>query len=128
MGTQNHPATTPRAPRRFLAACSAKLPCASNRHTMAIRRNKFSFRFAASLAGLPLVLSAEEASTQSIAGGDLADLNIEQLMEVKVDSVFTASRREQKTWEAPAPLSIVTRDEIKSFGYRSLANELTAVP
>lgn len=58
----------------------------------------------------------------------LADLSLEQLLEVKVDKVFTASRREQKTWEAPASVSIVTRDEIKSFGYRSLADVLRSVP
>lgn len=68
------------------------------------------------------VLSGDHSTT------NFADLSLEQLMEVKVDSVFSASRREQKTWEAPASVSIVTRDEIKSFGYRSLADVLQAVP
>jgi outer membrane receptor for ferrienterochelin and colicins len=54
-----------------------------------------------------------------------ADMSLEQLLEMRV---FTASRREQKTWEAPASVSIVTRDEIKSFGYRSLADVLRGVP
>ncbi len=67
-------------------------------------------------------------AAEGVDTNNLADLSIEQLMEVRVDSVSTASRREQKTWEAPASVSIVTRDEIKSFGYRSLADVLRSVP
>lgn len=59
---------------------------------------------------------------------DLSELSLKELLDVSVDKVYTASRREQKTWEAPASVSIVTRDEIQSFGYRSLADVLRAVP
>lgn len=77
------------------------------------------------IVGLWVVGVKAEEKAESSA---LADLSIEQLMEMRVDSVSTASRREQKTWEAPASVSIVTRDEIKSFGYRSLADVLRSVP
>lgn len=73
-------------------------------------------------------LVAEEVTPVVPPPPALGDMSLEQLMDLKVDSVFSASRREQKTWEAPASVSIVTRDEIKSFGYRSLVDVLRAVP
>lgn len=82
-------------------------------------------------ASLGLLLACAAAAAESpleMTPVRLGDLSLEQLMEVKVDSVFSASRREQKTWQAPAAVSIVTRDEIRSFGYRSLADVLNAVP
>jgi len=68
------------------------------------------------------------AAAPAAESQDLYALSLRELLNVSVDKVYTASRREQKTWEAPASVSIVTRDEIQSFGYRSLADVLRAVP
>ena len=57
----------------------------------------------------------------------LKELSIEQLMEVEVNTVYGASRYEQKVTEAPSSVSIVTADEIKKFGYRTLADILRSV-
>src|SRR5690348_9765215 len=52
---------------------------------------------------------------------DLADLSLEELMNVKVATVYGASRFQQNVSEAPSSVSIVTADEIKKYGYRTLA-------
>jgi len=77
------------------------------------------------------VRGAESPSTYSAAYAprmSLTDLSLAELLEVQFDTVSTASRRSQRIWEAPASVSIVTREEIKSFGYRTLADALGGAP
>jgi outer membrane receptor for ferrienterochelin and colicins len=49
---------------------------------------------------------------------------IEDLMDVEVQTVYGASKHEQKVTEAPASVTVVTQEEIKRFGYRTLADIL----
>ncbi len=58
---------------------------------------------------------------------DITDLNIEDLMKVEVATVYGASKYEQKVTEAPSSVSIVTADEIKKYGYRTLADILQSL-
>jgi outer membrane receptor for ferrienterochelin and colicins len=58
---------------------------------------------------------------------DLTELAPEQLMKIKVATVSTASKFEQKVTEAPSSVSIVTADEIKKYGYRTLADILRSL-
>jgi outer membrane receptor for ferrienterochelin and colicins len=51
----------------------------------------------------------------------------EKLLLQEIPSVYGASKYEQKVTEAPASVSIVTADEIKKFGYRTLADILRSV-
>lgn len=51
----------------------------------------------------------------------VADLPLEQLMQMQVT---TASRYAQTALEAPAAVSVVTADDIRLFGYRTLAEVL----
>jgi iron complex outermembrane receptor protein len=60
--------------------------------------------------------------------GDLTELPLEALMNLEVPKVYAASKLEQETTEAPASTTIVTSDEIKKFGYRTLADVLQSVP
>ena len=46
----------------------------------------------------------------------------------EIPSVYGASKFEQKVTEAPASVSIVTAEEIKKYGYRTLADLLRSVP
>jgi outer membrane receptor for ferrienterochelin and colicins len=59
---------------------------------------------------------------------DLTELPLEALMNLEVPKVYAASKLEQKTTEAPASTTIITSDEIKKFGYRTLADALESVP
>ena len=56
----------------------------------------------------------------------LRHLSIEELGSVKVDSVFTASKFMEKVTDAPSSVTIVTRDEISKFGYRTMADIMRA--
>ncbi len=76
------------------------------------------------LTPYPLLCSAEAMDSPD---NDLKKLSIEQLMEVEVDTVYAASKYEQKITEAPSSVSIVTAAEIKYFGYRTLADILRSV-
>ncbi|HJV65300.1 MAG TPA: TonB-dependent receptor [Geomonas sp.] len=49
-------------------------------------------------------------------------------MEIRVATVFGASRFEQKVTDAPASVTIITADEIRKYGYRSLAEILRSIP
>ena len=54
--------------------------------------------------------------------------SLEELVNIQVDSVFGASKYEQKVTRAPASVNIVNSDEIKKFGYRTLADVLRSTP
>jgi iron complex outermembrane receptor protein len=58
---------------------------------------------------------------------DLTDLTLEDLMNVRVERVFGASRRVQPTTEAPSSVTIVTAEDISRHGYRTLADVLRSV-
>lgn len=60
----------------------------------------------------------------SHAQDDIADLPLEQLMQMQV---VTASRYAQSALEAPAAVSVVTADDIRLFGYRTLAEVLASM-
>jgi outer membrane receptor protein involved in Fe transport len=72
-----------------------------------------------------LVSLASMAAQQSAATTDLATMEIEQLMNLKVT---TASRFAEKLSDAPGIMSIVTADELRRFGSITLGEVLQRVP
>jgi iron complex outermembrane receptor protein len=58
---------------------------------------------------------------------DLTELPLEALMNLEVPEVYAASKIEQKATEAPASVTVVTSDDIKKYGYRTLADLLESV-
>ena len=55
---------------------------------------------------------------------DLAELSLEELMAIPV---YAVSRYEQSRSKAPASVSVVSSDEIKKYGYRTLGDILTSL-
>jgi len=72
-------------------------------------------------AGIP-GLAQEDQSPST-----LLDMSLEDLMKVEVESVYAASRHQQKVTEAPASITVITSDEIQKYGYRTLADALRSV-
>ncbi|HUA38329.1 MAG TPA: TonB-dependent receptor [Candidatus Sulfopaludibacter sp.] len=58
---------------------------------------------------------------------DLTELSLEQLMQIKVPEVYSASKFEQKATEAPSSVTVITSDEIKHYGWRTLGDLLGSV-
>ncbi len=58
---------------------------------------------------------------------DLTELPLEALLEIEVPMVFGASKIEQKTTEAPSSVTVITAEEIKRYGHRTLADVLQSV-
>jgi iron complex outermembrane receptor protein len=57
----------------------------------------------------------------------LTQKSLEELMNIEVESVYSASKYSQKVTEAPSSVSIVTAEEIQRHGYRTLAEILGSV-
>jgi outer membrane receptor for ferrienterochelin and colicins len=76
---------------------------------------------------IALALAATARAQHAADDRNLADLSIEELMQVRVDSVYGASKHEQKVTQAPSSVTIITAEEIRRFGYRTLADVLRGV-
>jgi iron complex outermembrane receptor protein len=79
------------------------------------------------LACLTIQSPAYAAKSGDNAAWDLTDLDLQELMEIEVVTVYGASKFEQKITEAPAAVSIVTSSDIKRYGYRTLADIMQSV-
>ena len=82
---------------------------------------------------LSLNVSPVEARSQGIAETnqaqkDLSQLSLEELMNLRVETVYGASKFQQKVTEAPSAVTIITADEIQKYGYRTLSDALQSVP
>jgi outer membrane receptor for ferrienterochelin and colicins len=74
------------------------------------------------LSFLALVNSTLVLAQNTRPSTHLADMSLEELMSINVDSVYGASGFEQKVTEAPASVTIITSEEIQRYGYRTLAD------
>lgn len=61
------------------------------------------------------------------AAGDLISRSLSELMDIEVDTVYGASRYEQKVTRAPSSVTIITAEDIQRYGYRTLADILSGV-
>ena len=79
------------------------------------------------LACLTILNPVYAANNGDNATRDLTDLDLKELMEIEVVTVYGASKFEQKITEAPAAVSIVTSSDIKRYGYRTLADIMRSI-
>ena len=82
-----------------------------------------TFRYPLRAAALALAVLAP-AVTAGEADA-LADLGLEQLLGL---DVYAASRFPQPLAEAPSAITVVTSEDIRQFGYRTLADVLRSIP
>ncbi len=76
---------------------------------------------------LAAALWAHSEPSPPAATTNLADLPLEKLMDIEIPTVFGASKFAQKETEAPSTVTVIQSDEIKKFGYRTLADLLRSV-
>ncbi|HMC26542.1 MAG TPA: TonB-dependent receptor plug domain-containing protein, partial [Verrucomicrobiae bacterium] len=70
---------------------------------------------------LPFLLASAWAQSSSPPKTvDLTDLPMEALLNLDIPKVYAASKVEQKASQAPASITVVTADEVKKYGYRTL--------
>src|SRR5258708_3110336 len=69
--------------------------------------------------------TAQDVSSEGEKPKDTFELSLE---DIKRLSVSAASKREQLEWQAPASITVLNADDIKKFGYRTLADALASVP
>lgn len=84
-----------------------------------MKRTPVFWIFPRSVAVSVLLLASVPAYAE-----DLTSLTLDQLMGIEV---VTASKFSQKASEAPSSVTVVTADDIRTFGYRSLADILRSV-
>lgn len=70
-------------------------------------------------------MAAASAAAGAAAPSDLTSLSLEQLMSLQV---VGASKYEQRQADTPAAVSIITAQEIKAFGWRTLDEALASLP
>lgn len=73
---------------------------------------------------LALAMLRPLGAAQNSGGGNLAQLNLEDLLNVRVVS---GSRHEQRQIESPRSMSVVTGDEIRRRNYRTIPDALNSL-
>ena len=74
---------------------------------------------------LLLLLAGLCAQSKGSAQDDVSELSLEQLLTV---SIIGASKYEQKQSEVAAAVSVITRSDIRTFGWRTLDEALASLP
>ena len=57
----------------------------------------------------------------------LLDLSLSELSQIKIDTVYAASKFTEKVTDAPSSVTIVTGDQIQKFGYQNLGEIIRSV-
>lgn len=74
---------------------------------------------------LALALWLASSGSARAAGADLIDLSLEQLLEIPI---VGASKYEQKPADVAAAVRVISRQDIKTFGWRTLGDALSSLP
>jgi iron complex outermembrane receptor protein len=77
------------------------------------------------MALLALAVAQAFAARAATPPADLTSLSLEQLLEVKV---VGASKYEQRQRDVAAAVSVITRAEIRAFGWRNIEEALASLP
>jgi iron complex outermembrane receptor protein len=79
---------------------------------------------ALALAAAFPVLGQTDPRTADVELAQLTELSLEQLLDVEVTS---ASKRAQRASDAPASITVLTAEDFKTYGWRTLADALKSV-
>lgn len=79
------------------------------------------------IAALGVAALFRVTNAQGPDATDLSQLSLEELLQVRIESVTAASKRSQLTTDAPASVTVVDREQIQHLGYQTLADVLRGV-
>jgi iron complex outermembrane receptor protein len=80
------------------------------------------------LAWAPVVQAdADVQPGTGTAPTDLTEMSLDQLMNIEVESVYGASRDTERSLDAPARVTVLTSEDIRDCGYRTLSETLQTV-
>ena len=102
-----------------LASATLTGPAASAQEGMAVQDERRE--------EAPRPVKPEEQDRNFSSDRELRGLSLEELMEIEVQTVVSASRYRQKLSEAPSSVTIITAEDIRKFGYRTLADILKSI-
>jgi iron complex outermembrane receptor protein len=71
---------------------------------------------------------AQQTPATSTNSVEPTEISLEGLLKMEIPIVEGASKYKQKITEAPAFVTVITADEIKKYGYRTLADVLRSAP
>ena len=109
---------------RHFSSLRADASSVSNRSNQA----SIATRASGWLITILIIIGSSQVSAQERkTGPDLLDAGLEELRKVEVKSVYSASKYLQKVTDAPSSVNIVTADEIKKYGHRTLADVLRGI-
>ena len=74
-----------------------------------------------------VVLTIVNISSTEAESEDLFDMNLEELANLQVQSVYATSKHDQLTTKAPSSVSIITEEEIRRYGWRNFGEILNSV-
>jgi hypothetical protein len=106
-------------------------PSMNNRKPVWPEPAGFGFSFAVFFCLIVFPAFPGRADTNTTFAGpaqpeDLTQLPLQQLMQIEVPTVFSASKFEQKATAAPSSVTVITSDEIKRYGWRTLGDILAS--
>ncbi len=78
-------------------------------------------------ASLCLLISVANSRADGTNQPDLTALSLSALMKIQIPQVVTASKFEQPATEAPSSVTVITSDEIKRYGWRTVGDILESV-
>ena len=84
--------------------------------------------FGLALVAITVTNRAADTESAFTKPAEPAEPSLEQLMKMEIPVVEAASKYKQKTTEAPSSVTIITSDEVKKYGHRTLADILQSVP
>lgn len=91
----------------------------------AVRSGRFRLHRARPWALAALVLATPSAGAASPAADELTNLSLEQLLNVPV---YAASKTMERASDSPSRVTVVTAEDIRRFGWRTLAEVLRSIP
>ena len=71
-------------------------------------------------------LSAMESVETKLTTDDLLDMDLEQLLDIEANDVYGATKTEQKSIDAPSSVSIVSAEDIRRLGYKTVGDAVAS--